>query len=393
MKIHEHQAQDLLDQYGIDHPRGMPAFSPEEAAHAVRELNGERFVIKAQIHAGGRGKAGGVKFVRTPEEAYDTAKELLGKTLVTPQTGPQGKVVRRLLVSEVCSIAKEYYLSMVMDSDNAQVAIIACAEGGMEIEEVAANEPEKILRVGIDPGVGLRDYQVRNLAIQMGVQGGAAKELLGIAKKLYRLFMDNDCSLVEINPLVLTTEGHLMPLDVKMDFDPNAIFRHPAIAALRDTDEEDPKEVAASAHGLSYISLNGNIGCMVNGAGLAMATMDTIHSCGGTPANFLDVGGGASKEMIVAAFRILTSDPNVKGIFINIFGGILRCDILAQGIVDAVREVGLHHPLVIRLEGTKAERGNEIFGQSGLQIVTAGSMAQGAEKIVALVARMEVDGS
>lgn len=389
MKIHEHQARDLLTQYNIEHPNCKLVFSPEEAARAAHELSGDLFVIKAQIHAGGRGKAGGVKFAHTPMETFDAAKELLGKTLVTPQTGPQGKLVRRLLVSEGCDIEKEYYFSMVMDSDNARVSIIACAEGGMEIEEIAASEPEKILRAGIDYGIGLRDFQVRNLANQMGIKGKAAKELIGIAKGLYRLFIEKDCSLVEINPLVMTSGGHLMAIDIKMEFDPSALFRHPELAALRDTDEEDPKEVEASAYDLNYISLNGNIGCMVNGAGLAMATMDTIHYYGGTPANFLDVGGGASKEMVVGAFRILTSDPNVKGIFINIFGGILRCDILARGIVDAANEVGLRHPLVVRLEGTNAEQGIEILNQSGLDITPAVNMAEGAEKIVALVAQME----
>jgi len=390
MKIHEHQARDLLTLYNVKHPNFELVFSPEEAARAVHELTGELFVIKAQIHAGGRGKAGGVKFARNPKEAYDAAKELIGKTLVTPQTGPQGKLVRRLLVSEGCNIAKEYYFSMVMDSDNAQVSIIACAEGGVEIEEVAASEPDKILRIGIDPGIGLRDFQIRDLAILMGLQGEAAAELINIAKGLYKLFVEKDCSLVEINPLVLTCEGQLMAIDVKMDFDPNALFRHPELIALRDTDEEDPKEVEASAYDLNYISLTGNIGCMVNGAGLAMATMDTIHHFGGVPANFLDVGGGANKEMIVAAFRILNSDHNVKGIFINIFGGILRCDILAQGIVDAVMEVGLRRPLVVRLEGTNAELGKEILSRPGFQIIPAESMADGAEKIVALVAQMEV---
>ena len=389
MKIHEHQARDLLTLYNIEHPNCKLVFSPEEAARAAHELSGDLFVIKAQIHAGGRGKAGGVKFAHTPMETFDAAKELLGKTLVTPQTGPQGKLVRRLLVSEGCDIEKEYYFSMVMDSDNARVSIIACAEGGMEIEEIAASEPEKILRAGIDYGIGLRDFQVRNLANQMGIKGKAAKELIGIAKGLYRLFIEKDCSLVEINPLVMTSGGHLMAIDIKMEFDPSALFRHPELAALRDTDEEDPKEVEASAYDLNYISLNGNIGCMVNGAGLAMATMDTIHYYGGTPANFLDVGGGASKEMVVGAFRILTSDPNVKGIFINIFGGILRCDILARGIVDAANEVGLRHPLVVRLEGTNAEQGIEILNQSGLDITPAVNMAEGAEKIVALVAQME----
>jgi len=390
MKIHEHQARDLLTQYNIKHPDCELVFSPGEAARAVRELTGDLFVIKAQIHAGGRGKAGGVKFARTPKEASLAAKELIGKTLVTPQTGPKGKLVRRLLVSEGCEIDKEFYLSMVMDSDNAQVSIIACAEGGMEIEDVAASEPDKILRVGIDPGAGLRDFQVRNLAAQMGIQGSAVKDLIKITKGLYMLFIDKDCSMVEINPLALTGEGRLLAIDIKMEFDPNALYRHPELKALRDTDEEDPKEVEATAYDLNYISLSGNIGCMVNGAGLAMATMDTIHHYGGIPANFLDVGGGANKDMIVEAFRIITSDPNVKGIFVNIFGGILQCDVLAQGIVDAVEEAGLRCPLVVRLEGTNADKGSDILSLSGLEIITAGSMADGAQKIVALAAQQEV---
>jgi len=390
MKIHEHQARELLTQYNVPHPDCVVVYSPEEAARATHDLEGDMFVIKAQIHAGGRGKAGGVKFATTPKEAYDAAKELLKKTLITPQTGPQGKLVRHLLVSKGLDIEKEYYLSLIMDADNAQVTIIACAEGGMEIEEVAAKEPEKILRVGIDPGVGLMDFQLRNLAKQMGMRGEAAKDLFGIAKGLYRLFIEKDCSLVEVNPLVMNSEGRLMAIDIKIEFDDNSLFRHHDLVGLRDTEEEDPKEVEASAYDLNYISLSGNIGCMVNGAGLAMATMDTIHYYGGSPANFLDVGGGASKDMIAAAFRILTSVDSVKGIFINIFGGILRCDVLALGIVEAVNEVGLRHPLVVRLEGTNSQQGKDILDQSGLNIVPVNSMAEGAEKIVAIVAEMEV---
>jgi len=383
MNIHEHQAKEILKPFGVPVPRGRVASSPEEAAAAARELGGTT-VVKAQIHAGGRGKAGGVKLVKTPEEAEKAARELLGKILVTHQTGPQGREVRRLLVEEGLPIARELYLGVVLDRAVGRVTVIASSEGGVEIEEVASKSPEKILKEVIDPAVGLLPFQCRRLAYALGLhkQVGPFTSLL---QSLVRAFVEKDCSLAEINPLIVTQDGRLIALDAKINIDNNALFRRPEIEALRDLNEEDPKEYEASRLGLSYISLDGNIGCMVNGAGLAMATMDIIKLSGGEPANFLDVGGGATKERVTEAFKILLSDKRVKGVLVNIFGGIMRCDVIAQGVVDAARELAVTVPLVVRLQGTNVEQGRKILADSGLAITPADTIGDAAEKIVAAV--------
>ena len=389
MNIHEYQAKAVLKAYGVKVPEGRVAFTVDEAVEAARELGTPVVVVKAQIHAGGRGKAGGVKLARSLDEVRAHAEALLGSVLVTHQTGPAGKEVKRLLIEQGCDIRKEYYIGLVVDRSQGRVVMMASEEGGTEIEEVAARTPEKIFRETIDPAVGLLPFQARRLALAIRMPDELVNKAVQFMLGLYRAFVDKDCSIAEINPLVVTGDGEVMALDAKLNFDDNALFRHPDIVELRDLDEEDEKEIQASKFGLSYIALDGNIGCMVNGAGLAMATMDIIKYYGGEPANFLDVGGGASKEKVTEAFKIILADPNVKGIFVNIFGGIMRCDVIAEGVVAAARELGLNRPLVVRLEGTNVELGKKILNESGLKIVAADSMADGAQKIVALVNEAE----
>jgi succinyl-CoA synthetase beta subunit len=361
------------------------AFSVDEAVEAAKELGTDVVVVKAQIHAGGRGKAGGVKVAKNLDEVRTYADEILGKTLITHQTGPEGKEVKRLLIEEGCDIKKEYYVGLVLDRATSRVVLMASEEGGTEIEEVAEKTPEKIFKEVIDPAVGLQGYQARRIAFNINIP----KELVGKAAKfmmgLYQAFVEKDCSIAEINPLVVTGDGNVMALDAKLNFDSNALYRHKDIVEYRDLEEEDAKEIEASKYDLSYISLDGNIGCMVNGAGLAMSTMDIIKFYGGEPANFLDVGGGATAEKVTEAFKIILSDQNVKGIFVNIFGGIMKCDVIAEGVVEATKQVGLEIPLVVRLEGTNVELGKKILNESGLNITSAESMADGAQKIVSLV--------
>ncbi|AFU14481.1 MULTISPECIES: ADP-forming succinate--CoA ligase subunit beta [Bacillus] len=385
MNIHEYQGKAVLKSYGVSVPNGKVAFTVEEAVEAAKELGTDVCVVKAQIHAGGRGKAGGVKVAKNLEEVRTYAESILGTTLVTHQTGPEGKEVKRLLIEEGCDIKKEYYVGLVLDRATSQVVLMASEEGGTEIEEVAEKTPEKIFKEYIDPAVGLQGFQARRIAFNINIP----KELVGQAVKfmmgLYRAFIEKDCSIAEINPLVTTGDGKVMALDAKLNFDSNALYRHKDILELRDLDEEDSKEVEASKYDLNYIPLDGNIGCMVNGAGLAMATMDIIKHYHGDPANFLDVGGGATAEKVTEAFKIILSDKNVKGIFVNIFGGIMKCDVIAEGVIEATKQVGLELPLVVRLEGTNVELGKKILNESGLNIVAAESMADGAQKIVSLV--------
>lgn len=385
MNIHEYQGKEIFRSMGVAVPEGRVAFTAEEAVEKAKELNSDVYVVKAQIHAGGRGKAGGVKIAKSLSEVETYANVLLGKQLVTHQTGPEGKEVKRLYIEEGCDIQKEYYVGFVIDRATDKVTLMASEEGGTEIEEVAAQTPEKIFKETIDPVVGLSPYQARRIAFNINIP----KESVGKATKfllaLYNVFIEKDCSIVEINPLVTTGDGQVLALDAKLNFDDNALFRHKDILELRDLEEEDPKEIEASKYDLSYIALDGDIGCMVNGAGLAMATMDTINHFGGNPANFLDVGGGATKEKVTEAFKIILGDDNVKGIFVNIFGGIMKCDVIAEGIVAAVKEVELTLPLVVRLEGTNVERGKAILNESGLAIEPAATMAEGAQKIVKLV--------
>lgn len=391
MNIHEYQAKELLAQFGLNIPQGKLAYTATEAEWAARRLgcgtNGRVAVVKAQVHSGGRGKAGGVKLAKTPEEAKSIAEKMLGMTLVTNQTGPQGKKVNKLLVAEGCDIEKEYYFALVVNRETASIGVMASTEGGMDIEEVAEKHPEKITTADIDPTIGLQDYTVRKLSLALGFGLGTplAKDFAKILKGLYQAFIKYDCSMLEINPLILTKQGQLSILDCKMSFDENALYRHPEIQDMRDYEEDDVRELEASKYGLSYVSLEGNIGCLVNGAGLAMATMDIIKQTGGQPANFLDVGGGASQETVTQAFRIILRDAAVKGIFVNIFGGIMKCDVIANGIVAAAKELGLKVPVVARLEGTNVELGKKIINESGLNITAATSMADGAEKIVKLV--------
>ena len=384
MNIHEFQAKEIFTRFGIPVPQGRVAATPKEAGSIAGELGGP-CVVKAQIHAGGRGRAGGIKLAKSPEEAEKLAGEILGKKLVTHQTGPQGREIRRLLVEEGLDIDREIYLGMVLDRSASRVSFIASVEGGVEIEEVALRNPEKILKEVIDPAVGLLPFQCRRVAYGLGLRHEQVSVLASILQGLFRAFVELDCSLVEINPLVLTAQGKLLALDAKMNFDNNALFRHPELEALRDPDEEDPREYEASKLGLSYIALDGNIGCMVNGAGLAMGTMDIIKHYGGEPANFLDVGGGASKEKVAQAFKILLSDQKVRGVLINIFGGIMRCDVIAQGVVEAARETRVAVPLVVRLQGTNVESGRKILAESGLSVIAADTMAEAAEKIVRAV--------
>jgi succinyl-CoA synthetase beta subunit len=382
MNIHEYQAKAVLREFGVPVPRGVPAFTVEEAVKAAHALGGPVWVVKAQIHAGGRGKAGGVKVVRSIEDVEREAARLIGSTLVTHQTGPHGKVVSRLYVEEGSAIEREFYLSALVDRATSRVAFVVSTEGGMDIEEVARTHPEKILTFSVDPATGLMPHHGRRTAEVLGLSGDLAKQAAAVLAKLYDAFLAKDMSLLEINPLVVTKNGQLICLDAKIGFDDNALYRHADISALRDLTEEDEKEIEASKYDLNYIALEGTIGCMVNGAGLAMATMDIIKLYGASPANFLDVGGGASKEKVAAAFKIITADPNVKGILVNIFGGIMRCDIIAEGIVAAVKEVGLKVPLVVRLEGTNVDPGKEIIARSGLNVVSAEDLDDAAQKIV-----------
>jgi succinyl-CoA synthetase beta subunit len=389
VKIHEYQGKELLRRYGVPVPMGIPAFSIDEAEHAAKtiigETGGEVVVVKAQIHAGGRGKGGGVKVVKGAAAAREAAQKILGMQLVTHQTGPAGQKVNRLLVEQGADIARELYLGVVVDRGAGRVVVMASSEGGMEIEEVAAKTPEKILKQIVDPTVGLAPYQARNLAYGLGLAGDAAKNAVSLLLLTYKAFVELDASLLEVNPLVVLKDNRVLALDAKVTFDDNALYRHKDLESLRDLDEEDPAEVEAKKFDLSFITLDGNVGCMVNGAGLAMATMDTIKHFGGQPANFLDVGGGATAEKVTAAFKIITHDPKVKGIFVNIFGGIMKCDTIAEGVISAVKQVGLKVPLVVRLEGTNVELGKRMLADSGLPITTAGDMADGAQKIVALV--------
>jgi len=385
MNIHEYQGKEVLKQYGVSVPEGKVAFTVDEAVEAAKSLGTSVVVVKAQIHAGGRGKAGGVKVAKNLDEVKAYASEILGKTLVTHQTGPEGKEVKRLLIEQGCDIKKEYYVGVVVDRGTGRVVLMASEEGGTEIEEVAAHSPEKIFKEVVDPAIGLQPFQAKRLAFNINIPKELVNKAASFMIALYTAFVDKDCSIAEINPLVVTGDGNVMALDAKLNFDSNALFRHPDIVALRDLEEEDEKEIEASKYDLSYIALDGNIGCMVNGAGLAMATMDIIKYYGGDPANFLDVGGGATKEKVTEAFKIILSDQQVKGIFVNIFGGIMRCDVIAEGVIAAAKELGLDRPLVVRLEGTNVEIGKKMLGESGLNIVAADSMADGAQKIVALV--------
>jgi succinyl-CoA synthetase beta subunit len=385
MNIHEYQAKDVLRGFGVPVPRGIPAFSVDEAVAAAEKLGGPVWVVKAQIHAGGRGKGGGVKVVKSIEDVRKEATRMLGMTLVTHQTGPHGRVVHRLYIEDGSAIERELYLSALVDRATSRVAFIASTEGGMDIEEVAKHTPEKILTFQIEPAAGYQPYVGRDIASALKLTGEQAKQCGKVVEGIYNAFQAKDMSLLEINPLVVTKDGNVICLDAKINFDDNAIFRHKDVAALRDTAEEDPMELEASKYDLSYIKLDGSIGCMVNGAGLAMATMDIIKLYGEEPANFLDVGGGASKEKVTAAFKIIVSDPNVKGILVNIFGGIMKCDIIAEGIVAAAREISLSVPLVVRLEGTNVELGREILAKSGLPIVSGSDLADAAQKIVAAV--------
>lgn len=382
MNIHEYQAKEILRKYGVAVLAGRVATTPEEAEAAAKELGDGLCVVKAQIHAGGRGKAGGVKLAKNPQEAREHAAAILGNKLVTHQTGPEGKEVQKVFVEQGCDIAQEYYLGMVVDRATSRVTMMASSEGGVEIEEVAARSPEKILRETVDPAIGFRDFQGRKLAYGLGLPKDSVNKAVSFMRALYRAFVESDASLVEINPLVLTKAGDLIALDAKMGFDDNALFRHADIREMRDVTEENPKEVEASKFDLSYIALDGNIGCMVNGAGLAMATMDIIKHYGAEPANFLDVGGGATKEKVTEAFKIILSDKNVKGVLVNIFGGIMRCDVVATGVVEAARQVQLSVPLVVRLEGTNVELGKKILAESGLNIIAANDLADAAKKAV-----------
>jgi len=385
MKIHEYQGKELFRKFGLVTPRGYPCFSVEEAVEAAKKLGGSVWVVKAQIHAGGRGKGGGVKVAKSLDEVREKAKQILGMQLVTHQTGPGGQKVRRLLVEEGAEIQKELYVGMVVDRVTQRACLMASSEGGMDIEEVAAHTPEKIHKVFIDPATGLNDTEAADVAKKIGVPAPAVAEAAKLLQGLYKCFDEMDASLAEINPLILTKQGKVIALDSKLNFDDNALFRHPDVVAMRDLDEEDPLEIEASKYDLSYISLDGSIGCMVNGAGLAMATMDTIKLFGGEPANFLDVGGGATAEKVTAAFKIMLSNPKVKCILVNIFGGIMKCDTIAAGVVTAAREVKLSVPLVVRMKGTNEDLGKKILADSGLPIISAGNMGEAGQKAVAAV--------
>ncbi len=382
MKVHEYQAKAILSQYGVPTPEGFPAFSVKEALDAAKKLAGNAWVVKAQIHAGGRGKGGGVKLAKSMQEVEQIADSMLGMKLVTPQTGGEGRIVKRLLVEEGADIRAEYYAGLVVDRVSQRVVLIGSSEGGTEIEEVAKDAPERINRVTIDPGCGLTERDALDLAEKMGIPGHARKPASDIFMSLYRAFVEKDAMLLEVNPLILDGKGRLLALDAKFNFDDNALFRHPEITALRDLDEEDPAEIEASRFGLSYISLDGDIGCLVNGAGLAMATMDIVKLYGASPANFLDVGGGASVEKVTEAFKLMLANPKVKVILVNIFGGIMKCDVIAEGVVAAARQVSLNVPLVVRLEGTNVELGKKILAESGLPIISANTMMDAARRAV-----------
>ncbi len=392
MNIHEYQAKQLFDRYGVPSPKGKVASTPEEAVAAAKEFEGSQLVIKAQVHAGGRGKGhfkngfkGGVHLIESADQAGEFAEKMLGETLVTIQTGEEGRLVRKVMVAEAVDIEHEYYLSILMDRDTSRPVIVASTEGGMSIEDVAHDTPEKILRQFVHPLLGLQGYEIRKLAANLGLAGDQAKQFGKLLNNLYKLFISCDCSMLEINPLVTTPDGRVLCLDAKFGFDDNALFRHPDIVEMRDTEEEDPREVAASEYDLNYIGLDGNIACLVNGAGLAMATMDIIKHYGGDPANFLDVGGGATKEQVAAAFKIILGDPNVKGILINIFGGIMDCNVIAEGVVAAAKETGLPIPLVVRLEGNNVEAGKATLAASDIDIIAGDTMSDAAQKIVAAV--------
>jgi succinyl-CoA synthetase beta subunit/malate-CoA ligase subunit beta len=385
MDIHEYQAKELLRAYGVPVPPGEVVYSDRAAARVADEIGGSRWVVKAQIHAGGRGKAGGVKLANSPPKVAELADQMIGSTLVTPQTGPRGKRVQRVLVERASRIEREFYLSMIVDRGSQRIVVIASAEGGVEIEEVAASDPDAIHKEEVDPGVGLLDFQCRKIATAIGLQNRAVP-FTRLLKRIYRLFRDKDCLLLEINPFIETEDGDLMALDAKMSFDDNSLFRRGDVAELRDFDEEDPKEVDASGHGLNYIALDGTVGCIVNGAGLAMATMDAIVLHGGRPANFLDVGGGASPEKVANAFRIVLQDPNVRAILVNIFAGINRCDWIAQGVVQATRDQSIGVPVIVRLAGTNVEEGRAILDGSGLDLIQAEDLDDAAAKAVAAVA-------
>jgi len=382
MKIHEYQAKEVLRKFGVPTPRSVACFSVDEAVEAGRKLGGPVWVVKAQIHAGGRGKGGGVKIAKSPEQLRQHAEAILGMQLVTHQTGPHGQKVRRLLIEEGADIRKEYYVGMVVDRVSQRIVLMASSEGGMDIEEVADKTPEKIHKVAIDPGTGLTDAQADDVARKIGIPEGSVSQARDVFKALYEAFYATDSSLAEINPMIVTGDGRVVALDAKMNFDDNALFRHPELVALRDLDEEDPAEVEASKHELNYIQLEGNIGCLVNGAGLAMATMDIIKFYGGRPANFLDVGGGATTERVTEAFKIMLTNPELQAILVNIFGGIMKCDVIATALVEAAREVSLKVPLVVRLEGTNVDLGKQILRESGLAMIPAGDMADAAEKVV-----------
>ena len=392
MNIHEYQAKELFEKYGVASPNGQVAETAEEAKAAAQALGGGNLVIKAQVHAGGRGKGtfkngfqGGVHLLESPDQAAEFASKMIGQTLVTKQTGEEGKLVSKVMIAEAVDIERELYLAILMDRETCSPVIVASTEGGMDIEEVAESTPEKIVRQFIHPLAGLQGYEVRKLAKALELSGDTAKQFSKLIANLYKLFLQSDCSMVEINPLVVTPEGNVLALDAKFGFDDNALYRHPDIVAYRDTDEEDPREVEASKFDLNYIGLDGNIACLVNGAGLAMATMDIIQHCGGSPANFLDVGGGATKEQVSAAFKIILGDPNVKGILVNIFGGIMQCDIIAEGILAAAKETDLNIPLIVRLEGTNVAKGRELIANSDLDVIPAVSLNDAAEKAVAAV--------
>lgn len=387
MKIHEYQAKEILRKFGVPTPRSIPCFSVDEAVTAAGKLGGKVWVVKAQIHAGGRGKGGGVKVAKSPEEVRDWSGRILGMQLKTHQTGPEGQKVRRLLIEEGADIRKELYIGIVVDRSTQTVCVMASSEGGMDIEEVAAHTPEKIHKVFVDPQAGLKDAEADALARKIGIPDASVGKARAVLQSLYRAFWDTDASLAEINPLILTGSGDVIALDAKMTFDDNALYRHEDIVAMRDLDEEDPAEIEASKHGLSYISLDGNIGCLVNGAGLAMATMDTIKLFGGEPANFLDVGGGATTEKVTEAFKLMLRNPNLAAILVNIFGGIMKCDVIATGVVEAAKQVKLAVPLVVRMKGTNEDLGKKILAESGLPIIGADNMADAAQKVVAAAKR------
>jgi succinyl-CoA synthetase beta subunit len=384
VNIHEYQAKELLSRYGVKVPTGKVAFSEDEAEQIAKDLGVNKYVVKAQIHAGGRGKGGGIKLSSSPSEIPQIVSELIGMGLVTHQTGPEGKIVRKVLIEEASEIKRECYLGMVIDREKERVVIMASGEGGVEIEEIARTHPERIIKEYVDPSLGLLPFQCRRLAYFLGFEGKVVNRAVNLITGLYRAFIENDCSLAEINPLIVTNEEEVLALDAKLNFDDNALFRHPEIEKLRDPDEEDPAELEAKSWGISYVKLGGNIGCLVNGAGLAMATMDIIKYYGGEPANFLDVGGGADAEQVTQAFKMILSDTNVKAIFVNIFGGIMKCDTIASGIITAVRDVGMNVPLVVRLEGTNVELGRNRLSESGLNILTGADMREAAARVVSV---------